>query len=95
MLCTPLRLSKLILALCLAAHTCGNPEELIADSVTLSGNTDPAVEGTTVTFHCPPGLVLNGINSSTCMQYGEWEPAPYEIYCSGIPVVFHNLNFIV
>ena len=47
------------------------------------GYTDPAVEGTTVTFHCPPGLVLDGTNSSTSMENGEWERALFEISCLG------------
>ena len=57
--------------------------------MTVSGYTPPAVEGTTVTFHCPPGAVLHGINSSTCMENGEWEPAPFEINCllTGINLV--------
>ena len=63
---------------------CGNPEAQIADSVIVSGYVDPAVEGTTVTFQCLPGLVLNGINSSMCMGNGEWEPAPHGVFCSGI-----------
>ena len=70
----------------LATHSivCSNPEELIGDSVTVSGYTPTAVEGTTITYHCPPGAVLDGINSSTCMENGEWEPAPIEIHCLGI-----------
>ncbi|MCG8623693.1 MAG: CCP domain-containing protein [Proteobacteria bacterium] len=70
----------------LAVHNiiCGNPEAQIADSeVIISGYTTPAVEGTTVTFQCLPGLALVGSNLSTCMDTGEWEPAPYEISCSG------------
>ena len=79
-------LSLLILLLFLAVHNiiCGNPEAQIADSVIISGYIDPAVEGTTVTFQCIPGLILNGINSSMCMENGEWEPALYGVYCSGI-----------
>ena len=69
-----------------ATRICENPEELIGDSVIAAGYIDPAVEGTTVTFHCPPGLVLDEINSSTCMENGEWEPAPYDIYYSGTNV---------
>jgi hypothetical protein len=67
----------------LAAHICGNPEAQITNSVIVSGYTTPAVEGTTVTFQCLPGLVLHGINSSMCMENGEWEPAPNGVYCSG------------
>ena len=66
---------------------CENPEELIGDSVTVAGYTPPAVEGTTVTFHCPPGAVLHGINSSTCMENGEWEPALFDISCTGTIVM--------
>lgn len=70
--------------------TCENPEAQIAGSVTVSGYTDPAVEETTVTFHCPPGLVLDGTNSSMCMENGEWEPALFEISCLGtIQCVLH------
>ena len=69
----------------LATHSivCSNPEELIGDSVTISGYTPPAVEGTMITFYCSPGAVLDGIISSTCMENGEWEPAPFEIRCLG------------
>ena len=80
--------------LALATPVCGNPKELIgtgdsAVTVSVSGYTPPAVEGTTVSFHCPPGAVLHGINSSTCMENGEWEPAPIETNCllTGINVV--------
>ena len=30
--------------------------------------------GANVMFTCPPGLVLTGPNTSTCMENGEWEP---------------------
>ena len=75
-----------IILLALATPVCGNPKELIGtghgdSAVAVSGYTPPAVEGTTVTFHCPPGAVLDGINSSICMENGEWEPAPIETIC--------------
>ena len=47
---------------------------------------DPALEQTTVTFSCPPGLVLTGPNSSTCMGNGEWEPDPREVKCKGTKI---------
>ena len=50
----------------------------------VSGYIDPAVEGTTVTFDCPPGLVVDGINSSICMENGKWEPALFGIRCLGM-----------
>ena len=39
------------------------------------------IEGTTVDFICPPGLVLNGTMSATCMTNGEWEPDPQNVMC--------------
>ena len=71
----------------LAVQICGNPEDVVDNSVNILDYTEPAVEGTTVTFQCPPGLGLDGANSSTCMENGEWEPYPREIHCFGIPVV--------
>ena len=41
------------------------------------------VEGSTITFSCPPGLVLNGSNSATCTGNGEWEPDPRGLICRG------------
>ena len=61
---------------------CNSLEGQLDDSVTISSN-DPAVEGTTVTFHCPAGSVSNGPDLSTCMENGEWEPPPYQVNCSG------------
>ena len=70
-----------------AARNCENPESHIdTSSVIISDFTPPAVEGTTVTFDCPPGAVLEGSNSSKCMENGEWEPAIDDVNCSGIIV---------
>ena len=71
----------------LAVHNiiCENPEDIVNNSVSIFSYTEPAVEGTTVTFHCPPGAVLDGANSSTCTENGEWEPLPREIYCFSMP----------
>ena len=62
---------------------CDSLEGQLDDSVVIS-NTDPAVEGATVTvmFHCPVSFSL------ICMENGEWEPAPYKVNCSGQ----HNIN---
>ena len=48
------------------------------------GYVDPATEGTTLTFHCPPEYILTGSNSSTCMRNGKWEPDPREVECKGM-----------
>ena len=45
------------------------------------GYVDPALEGQTIIFICPPGQTLNGSNSSICMGNGEWEPDPGEVEC--------------
>ena len=81
-----------LLNLILAVQICGNPEDLVDNSVRIFGYTEPAVEGTVVIFHCPPGLVLDGTNTSTCTENGEWEPPPHEIHCLGILVVFIVYN---
>ena len=47
------------------------------------GYADPALEGQTITFTCPPGQILNESNSSTCRGNREWEPDPSEIECTG------------
>ena len=39
------------------------------------------IEGTTVDFICPPGLVLDRTMSATCMTNGEWEPEPQNVMC--------------
>ena len=44
---------------------------------------DPALEGQTITFICPPGQILNGSNQSTCMGNGKWEPDPRDVECTG------------
>ena len=61
----------------------------------VSGYTDPAVEGTTVTFHYPPRLVLDGPNSSMCMENGEWEPALSGKDCSGTNMISSPHQFTI
>ena len=39
----------------------------------------PAIEGTNVSFSCPPGLALS---VSMCMGNGEWEPDPGQVRCN-------------
>ena len=65
---------------------CGHPELLLT---TISKNSTPKieayndlpVEGSTVRFSCPPGLVLIGPNLATCTVNGEWEPDPSQLMC--------------
>ena len=48
-----------------------------------SADRDTFLEGTNITFICPPGLVLTGPSRSTCMGNGEWEPNPNGVECKG------------
>ena len=43
----------------------------------------PAPEGTTISFSCPPRMVLIGPNASTCVENGEWKPDPRGVECKG------------
>jgi hypothetical protein len=63
---------------------CRYPTEL-TNALAL-GYVDPALEGQTITFTCPPGQILYGSNSATCMGNGEWEPDPRAVECTGTPV---------
>jgi hypothetical protein len=42
---------------------------------------DTVQEGTIITLSCPPGFILTGSNTSTCMDNGEWEPDPRLVEC--------------
>ena len=55
----------------------------IDKSIKIHGYVNPAIEGTSVMFSCPPGLVLTGPNISMCMRNGEWELDPQELKCLG------------
>ena len=77
----------------LSPHTvtrCGHPlsdgttANSTSDSIVVVGYMDPVIEGTTVTFECPPQYVLIGPNATTCMGNGEWEPDPRDVECKGI-----------
>ena len=51
--------------------------------IQMIGYMDPATEGTTLTFDCPPEYVLVGPNTTTCIGNGEWEPDPKVVECKG------------
>ena len=56
------------------------------------GNAYMGVVGANVTFFCPPGLVLTGPNTTTCMENGEWEPDPRETACTrGMFIIVVNI----
>ena len=70
---------------CKASSNCENPEAQLDDSVEVIGylSKAAAVKGSNISFSCPPGLVLTGPNSSTCLGNGEWEPDPRDVKCKG------------
>jgi hypothetical protein len=65
---------------------CDSPILLLSEDSERLVNADyshPAIEGTNVSFTCPPGLVLTGPSVTMCMGNGEWEPDPSQIWCNG------------
>ena len=52
------------------------------------GYADSALEGEVITFTCPPGQLLNGTDTSTCMGNGEWEPDISEMNCIGLLALY-------
>ena len=67
-----------------SAAVCGYPLSYDPDNVIVIDYVAPAMEGTTVTFECPPRYGLIGPNGTTCMRNGEWKPDPSEVECRGI-----------
>ena len=47
------------------------------------GYEDPALEEQNITFTCPAEQMLDGSNTSICMENGEWKPDPREVQCIG------------
>ena len=65
---------------CIPANYC---ENLFIDSVIINEEQNSVVEGSNVTFTCPPRRVLTGPNTSTCMANGQWYPDPRNLKCTG------------
>ena len=63
------------------AGKCSNPMVLANNDIRVMDYEGPAIAGDYITFTCPSGLVLNGSNSSMCVENGEWEPDPREVNC--------------
>ena len=49
----------------------------------ITADSNLTLEGTNITFSCPPGMVLTGPTTATCTGTGEWEPDPTEVQCKG------------
>ena len=45
------------------------------------------LEGTNITFSCPPGSVLSGPNLATCAENGQWE-----FYLNGLTCAITDLK---
>ena len=52
-------------------------------SIEVIGLRNPAIEGTNISFICPPGMILIGQSAAVCMRNGEWEPDPKDVECKG------------
>ena len=65
---------------CIYTVQCKDIRRFTNEGILAAGNT-PALEGSSVMFACPPGLVLVGLNTTTCMGNGEWEPDPKGAKC--------------
>ena len=72
--------------------TCGHPfrdkTAVDSDSIMIMGYTEPALEGTVLSFDCPPQYALSGPNTTTCMGNGEWEPDPSKAECKGMTLCY-------
>ena len=54
------------------------------DNIRVIGYSDPALEETSVILECiSPALLHMGLNITTCMRNGKWEPDPREVECLG------------
>ena len=58
-----------------------------------NGHSDPPLEGTTVSFSCPPRQELIGPNASICTN-GSWDPDPTETECKGIASCTYDLSLL-
>ena len=64
------------------AVKCSHPfnQEMTEDSVQILADSDLFLEGTNVTFSCPPGWTLFGPTMSSCVG-NRWKPGPMEVRC--------------
>ena len=64
---------------------CGYPTSKDdSDVVTILSHTEgPWMEGNNITYSCTSDLMVTKINTSICMDNGQWEPDPTNITCTG------------
>ena len=70
---------------------CGHPVSTLMIKKTFD-RTFPVTAGSIFNFTCPPGLVLTGPSTATCMENGEWEPDPSEAECIAIGNISESLT---
>jgi hypothetical protein len=65
--------------------TCDLPSQLLKRPVVVdAGSQDyPHMEGQSITYTCPHGLILTGPNASVCSGNRRWEPDPGQMDCIG------------
>jgi hypothetical protein len=71
--------------LLLHAVTCDLPSQLLERPVIVDSGSrnSPHREGEFITYTCPHGFALAGLNTSVCTRNGRWEPDPEEVDCIG------------
>ena len=47
------------------------------------------MEGAMANFSCPPGMMVNGTNTATCTENGEWKPDPQDVECISMFIRIH------
>ena len=52
------------------------------------------LEGTNITFSCPPGSVLSGPNLATCAENGRWELYLNGLTCAITKGYYNNNNIM-
>ena len=81
---------------------CSIPKKI--NSLIFTKHIGQILEGSNITLACPPGMVLKGPSTSSCLGSGEWEPDPRDSKCTGyyqqqscvfmqlIPLLFHDMS---
>ena len=76
---------------CITDSYCEILRAQISDFVIVNEEQDLVMEGSSVTFTCPPGRILTGPNTSTCMGDGQLYPDPRKLDCAAPGC--HNAKF--
>lgn len=68
----------------LIAAECGYQQQANENnSIDVVEYTDTTLEGSNITFSCPPGIVLTGPNKTMSMNIEQWEPDLSRVKCEG------------